>query len=174
MRTLNRVLTLLVVAVLTGGGAGVLLLSFSASNWRLLGYMLFASRLAGGCAGVAALCAGLLLLLSDGGLRRRDRFLSFSNDQGAVNISTEAISEYIGKLAPEFPSIVKMEPRVEPLFRRLDIVVDVRIKSGSQLHEICEVLQKRVRENMESGLGIRNVRKVVVRVRQISTEHKMT
>ncbi len=52
------------------------------------------------------------------------------------------------------------------------MVVDVRIKAGPQLHEICEVLQNRVRETMIKGLGIPEVRRVVVCVKEISSEHK--
>jgi uncharacterized alkaline shock family protein YloU len=104
--------------------------------------------------------------------RRSGRFLSFSNEQGAVNISTDAIAEYISKLAPEFPSIVKMTPVVIPHRRKIDIMVEVRIKAGPQLHEICEVLQKKIRESMEKGLGIFDVEKVIVSVDKISVEHK--
>ena len=60
-------------------------------------------------------------------------------------------------------------------FRRrelIDIVVDLRVKAGPQLHEVCEVLQRRVRETMSSGLGIADVRRVEVSVKEISSEHK--
>jgi len=109
------------------------------------------------------------------GLQRREheRFLSFDNGEGRVNISTQAISDYVSKLSSEFPSVVRMTPRVAAHSRRgLDMVVDVRIKAGPQLHEICEVLQNRVRETMIKGLGIPEVRRVVVCVKEISSEHK--
>ncbi len=123
-------------------------------------------------AGIGSFALASLLFLTGLDSRRRARFLSFSNEQGAVNISTDAISDYVGKLAPEFPSIVKMTPIVVPHRRRIDIVVDVRIKAGPQLHEICEVLQHRVRESMEKGLGITDVRRVIVSVKQISSEYR--
>lgn len=172
MKSLNRLLTLFVYALLLATGLGVLLLVVIPGQWEAACRMMSASRLSGAGIGLLLFCIGLLLVMSEVPSRRRNKFLSFSNDEGAVNISTEAISEYLCKLLPEFPSIVKMAPVVEPRRRKIDIVVDIRIKAGNQLHEICEVLQKRVRESMENGLGIRDVRNVIVRVTQISSEHK--
>jgi len=172
MRNVNRFLTLLMCALLIGGGLGLLVLVLRPADWQAACGGLAASRVGGMVAGLLLVALGVLLIVTEAPRRRRDRFLSFRNEGGAVNISTEAIAEYIAKLAPAFPSIVRMSPVVEPHRRKVDIVVDVRIKAGPQLHEICEVLQKRVRESMEGGLGIHDVRHVVVRVKEISTEHK--
>lgn len=174
MKMLHRFVYIVVLALLTAGGIGLVTLAASREYWAMLEMWLPGSRLVGGCVGVVLFGLASLLLLTGLNPKRRDKFLSFSNDQGAVNISTAAISEYISKLAPEFPSVVRMRPSVVPRHRRIDIVVDVRIKAGPQLHEICEVLQRRVRESMEKGLGISSVRKVVVRVKQISSEHKFS
>ncbi len=173
MRALNRFLTLLACALLIGGGLVLAVLALRPLDWRTACVMLSATRWeAGFLPGLLLLLLGVLLMASEGPGRRRNRFLSFRNDGGAVNISTDAISEYLAKLSPEFPSIVKLSCEVAPRWRRIDIVADVRIKAGPQLHEICEVLQKRVRESMETGLGIHDVRQVVVRVKEISMEHK--
>ncbi len=174
MKVLHRIVFLFVLALLAAAGIGLIGLAVSARNWEMLGVLLSGSRLTGACVGVFLFGLSSLLCLTGLEPRRRDKFLSFSNEQGAVNISTDAIAEYIGKLAPEFPSIVKLEPVVVPHRRRIDIVVNVRIKAGPQLHEICEVLQRRVRESMARGLGISDVRRVIVSVKQISTEHKTT
>lgn len=172
MRSANRVLLLLVCAILIGGGLALAVLVLRPTDWQTACAILAGSR--AGClmAGLLLVALGALLIFTEAPRRRRDRFLSFRNEGGAVNISTEAIADYIGKLASAFPSIIRMTPVVEPCRRKVDIVIDVRIKAGPQLHEICEVLQKRVRESMESGLGIQEVRHVVVRVKEISTEHK--
>jgi hypothetical protein len=173
MSRINRLLSLLVCALLISGGLALAVLSFLPRDWSTACTMLAASRWTMGLLpGILLMGLGALLMISEAPRHRRDRFLSFRNDGGAVNISTVAISEYLGKLAPEFPSVVKMFSEVEPHWRRIDIVVDVRIKAGPQLHEICEVLQKRVRESVETGLGIHDVRHVIVRVKEISIEHK--
>ncbi len=172
MKNVNRLLLLLVCALLIGGGLALAVLVLRPADWQTACSVLAAARVGTLVAGVLLAALGLLLILTEAPRRRRDRFLSFRNEGGAVNISTEAIAEYIAKLAPAFPSIVRMTPVVEPRRRQVDIVIDVRIKAGPQLHEICEVLQKRVRESMEGGLGIHDVRHVVIRVDEISSEHK--
>jgi uncharacterized alkaline shock family protein YloU len=98
--------------------------------------------------------------------------LSLDTESGRTSISTDAICNYVGKLAGEFPSIVRMSPRVIPRRGTIDILVNVRIKAGPQIHEVCEVLQKRVRDCLASGLGISDVRRVEVSVKEISSEHK--
>ena len=172
MRILNRMVFLFLFALLTAVALALVAASFTSANWALLQSVLPSSQLTGGCVGAFLLALAVLLLLTGLKPKRSGRFLSFSNEHGAVNISTDAIAEYIGKLAPEFPSIVKLSPVVVPHRRCIDIVVDVRIKAGPQLHEICEVLQRRVSESMEKGLGISDVRRVIVSVKQISSEHK--
>ncbi len=172
MKHLNRFLMLLVYAMLIGGGLALALLVLRPTDWLTACTVLAGSRVGCLVAGLLLVALGVLLILTEAPRRRHDRFLSFRNEGGAVNISTEAIADYIGKLTSAFPSIIRMTPVVEPCRRKVDIVIDVCIKAGPQLHEICEVLQKRVRESMESGLGIHDVRHVVVRVKEISTEHK--
>src|SRR5262245_47962471 len=65
---------------------------------------------------IAEVAGGLLLLaflyLITGMGRRKQRLLSFDNDAGTVSISTDAICDYISKLAPEFPTIVRLVPDV--------------------------------------------------------------
>jgi uncharacterized alkaline shock family protein YloU len=172
MKKVNRFLLLLVCAVVIGTGLALVVLVLRPADWQTVCTVMAASRVGGLVAGLLLVALGGLLIFSEAPRRRRDRFLSFRNEGGAVNISTEAIAEYIAKLASAFPSIVRMTPTVEPHRRKVDIVIDVRIKAGPQLHEICEVLQKRVRESMEGGLGIHDVRHVVIRVKEISSEHK--
>lgn len=172
MRALHRFFSLLVYACVLFAGMGLFVLSLYGWAWRGIFARIATMRWMGMPVGAALFVFGVIWMLGEERFTRRNRFLSFRNEGGAVNISTEAISEYLDKLAPSFPSIVKMHATVEPVRRKIDIIVSIRIKAGPQLHEICEVLQKRIRESMESGLGIKDVRHVIVRVKEISGEHR--
>lgn len=172
MKKLHRLLTLFVYASAVTLGAGLLVLSLHDWAWRSVLSDLASMRMFGILGGMVLFVFSILWMLCEGWSTGRNRFLAFRNEGGAVNISTTAISDYLAKLAPSFPSIVKMHAEVQPVRRKIDILVDIRIKAGPQLHEICEVLQKKVRESMETGLGIKDVRHVVVRVKEISPEHK--
>jgi len=172
MKFLHRIMFTSVFILLTAVSFSLIGFAARRELWDALDNVLPGSRTIGIIIGAAIFLIASIFFIS--GLRPREsgRFLSFSNDNGAVNISTDAIAEYIGKLSAEFPSIVKMVTHVIPRMRKVDIEVSIRIKSGPQLHEICEVLQKRIRESMEKGLGINEVGRVIVSVNKISIEHK--
>ncbi len=169
MRVLRRVVRLLVLVVLLAAGLGVLTVALSPQRWsevQALGREVWVS------VGGGLLLAGVVFALSEFRTRKRERYLAFDNEGGTVSISTEAIADYIAKLAPEFPSIVRMRPNVRPRRGGVDLLVDLRVKAGSQVHEMCGLLQQRVRERVVEGLGITEVRRVEVNVRDIVSEHK--
>ncbi len=172
MRKLHRILTLFMYAFVLALGASILVLSLYGWAWRGVFLHIAEMRWVGVPIGMLVVLFGVVWMMGEVYTKRRNRFLAFRNEGGAVNISPPAISEYLEKLAPSFPSIVQMRVGIEPVRRKIDIIVSIRIKAGPQLHEICEVLQKRVRESMETGLGIKDVRHVVVRVKEISGEHR--
>ena len=174
MRSLHRLMSLCMYAFVLFGGAMLFSLSLADWAWRGIFMRVAMMRWVGMPVGAAIFVFGIIWMLGENRFSHRNRFLSFRNEGGAVNISTAAISEYLEKLAASFPSIVQLRVSVEPVRRKVDLVVSIRIKAGPQLHEICEVLQKRMRESMESGLGIQDVRHVIVRVKEISGEHRGT
>lgn len=122
--------------------------------------------------GLATISLAFLFVLTGIPPRHADRSLTFDNDQGAVSISTTAIADYISALAEEFPAVTRMIPRVVPLRRSVDIVVDVRVKTGAPVHEICQLLQRRIRETMTEGLGIKEVHHIQINVPDIVTVHR--
>lgn len=172
MSILHRLVRLLVLVVVLFAAMAMCVTGWRPEQWGGVIQLLAEVQPHAGYAGAALFFLGLLFILT--GLRRRsrDRFLSFDTDGGTVSISTAAIAEYISKLAGEFPSIIRMKPRVVPGRNNVDIVVDVRVKSGPQIHELCEALQQRVRETMTTGLGVSQVRRVEISVSEINCEHR--
>ena len=173
IRFLNRVINILVVVILICSGLAMLAVIFF-PEWQeyILSLMYPQTKMIFIATAVVLICAGLLIMLTGRKKRKKERILSFKNDDGVIRISSAAISDYISKLATEFPSVVKMQPDVEPRGNMVDIIITLRVKAGPQIHEICEVMQRRVRETMVNGLGISDVRNVIVHVNEISPEHK--
>ncbi len=99
--------------------------------------------------------------------RRKSDYLVFDREGGRVTIATKVIEDYIAKLMVEFPAVTKMTPKVTASRDSVDVIVDVRIKAGPQIREICEILQQRVRDSMFAGLGITQTRYVEVNVHKI-------
>ena len=115
---------------------------------------------------------GIVFALSGLSRRRPGHFLSYERNGGAVSISTDAIGEYVGKLATEFPSVIRMRPRVVPGRKSIDVIVDTKVKAGPQIHEVCELLQQRVRETLTEGLGISELGRIEISVSEIVSEHR--
>jgi len=173
MKLLHRVLNLFIFMLLLALGVSLLGAALSPKWWNVVvGVVEQAGRFRVGILAVGFICLAVLFALAGIKRKRKERILSFRNAEGRISINTQAIADYICKLSSEFPTIIAMKPRVEPRRKMIDIVVDLRVKAGPQLHEICEVLQRRVRETMANGLGISEVRRVEVNVREISSEHK--
>jgi uncharacterized alkaline shock family protein YloU len=172
MRLLHKTVRILVLAGVLSVGLGLLGAAASKSVWQQVEDMVGDARAGAAWAGLAVVCLGMLYALT--GLRRRspEKFLSFDNEGGAVSMSTAAIADYIAKLATEFPSVVKLRPRVLPRSKGVDIVVDLRVRAGPQIHEVCELVQQRVREAVTNGLGISEIRRITVSVRDIVSEHR--
>jgi len=172
MKLLRKIIGTIILLAATALSVAVLFAAVSSARWTELSSMVARGRFTAVFGAIAVLC---LVFIMTATLRRRDRksrILSFHNDDGTVSISTTAIEDYICKLGSEFPSVVRMVPSVLPRRGCVDILVHVRIKAGPQIHEICEVLQRRVRETLTTGLGISEVRRVEVSVTEISPEHK--
>ena len=59
-----------------------------------------------------------------------------------------------------------------PCRKGVDLLVELRVRAGPQIHEVCELVQQRVREAVTNGLGISEIRRVTVTVREIVSEHR--
>lgn len=160
---------LLVTLMLVIGLAGMA--NFFAPVWEVTSNTIEMGRLVLVLSGAAIWGLALFYVITGRKRKRDPRYLSFDNEGGSVSISTDAISDYITKLTPEFPSIVSMKPKVVPARNQLDVVIKLKVKAGSQISEVCELLQQRVRESMAGGLGIEDVRQVRVSVDEIALEH---
>ena len=117
--------------------------------------------------GVVLLLIVALYLLTFGRSGALKNYVSFESDSGSVSISTNAVRDFVRKIADEFGAVVSMDPKVHPGKNTVSIDLHVRIKAGSKLPELSQMLQGRVRESIRDGLGIPDVRTVRVKVQEI-------
>ncbi len=103
----------------------------------------------------------------------RERFLTFDTEQGPVSISTLAIADFVARLAMEFPSVVRIDPRVIPRHKMIDVLLNVRVKSGTQVNEMCQLLQQRVRQSLIDEMGIPDVNDIIVNIDGLAGEHRV-
>lgn len=173
MDIIRRCVNVVVFAALLAASSGILAVPlYLDRQGELLGRGLPGDRDIWIGVGSSVLALALLFAVTHTTRRKREQYLVYQKDGGPVSISTEAIAEYLGKLVSEFPSIIRLRPRVIPYRHEVDVVAELKVKAGPQIHEVCEMLQRRIRETLASGLGINEIRQVEVSVREIYSEHK--
>lgn len=173
MEIIRRLVNMLVFAFLLITGVIVLSLPlYIDRDGQMIGTTLPGNHHGWIGTGTSIIAFALVFALTHSRRRRPDQFLEYDRDGGPVRISTEAISDYIAKLTDEFPSVVKMRTKVLPYHNEIDVQVELKIRGGPQIHEICELVQKRIRETLQEGLGIKEVRNVEISVREIYPESK--
>lgn len=116
--------------------------SFLASSWR------------GIAAGAAALVFLALFALSGYLARsRRRQVITFENDDGRVTVDTEAVRSYLLGLKDEFAATNWIKPGVTVVQGALRITLDLSVKPGTQIPELCRLIQNRVKEIIQEHLG---------------------
>ena len=172
MRFLHKLFQYAIIAIFVGGG--ILVASFGFPFWwkRDVPITLDLSYLRVFCSGVALVCFGLLYAITGAKRKPKDKPISFENEGGKVTMMSSAISDFLAKLSTEFPSVARMKATPTKAKGVINVLADVKVKSGPQIHEVCELLQQRIRESMTSGLGIKDVGSIEVKVGGIVSEHK--
>lgn len=167
MSILHRCIRLFALALLLSVGIALLTLSLSPRNWQVLTDWVTDGRIDAIWVGLATLAFALLFGLTGIRLKPAARFLRLEGENGPVNISTQAIADYVLKTGSEFPMIVKMKPVITAGRRSIDVLIELRVKAGPKIQETCERLQQRIRESIRNELGITQIRRVEVSIREI-------
>lgn len=170
LRIIHRIAGFLLLLFVTVQGVALAAQARSGAEWEQMMSVLSGNRALGGGAGIALVCLGLIYVLSAIPRKKKQQYLAFDGEGGTVSISTAAISEYVARVGGEFPSIVKLKPEVIPVRNSIDVHLYIQVKDGPDIHEVCEMLQKRVRDVLAGSLGITGVRKVEVSVKEIIPE----
>lgn len=125
-------------------------------------------KVAGGVGVLAYLFAFLL-----SGLRwKRGTFITFENANGTVSVSTAAVQEYLNTLKGEFAAVVWLKSHLRAVRGALEVGLVLGVKDGTQIPELCKLMQVRVRELLEEHLGTCDLSGVSVEVNEIRSRKK--
>ncbi len=170
-RVIHILVGLILLALLLGQGAGLIYMAYDQEAWTRCLDLLRVERGWGALAGIVLLALVAVYLLT--GVRRRpvgDQYLSFSSDGATVSILLRAVNEFISRIGDEFAAIVSMKPTVRPRGGSIHIDLDLRVKAGTQLPELCQLLEERVRESVRVNLGLSDIKRIRVNVKDIVGE----
>jgi uncharacterized alkaline shock family protein YloU len=116
---------------------------------------------------VGMLLMVLLFALTAIQMPERVQYLAYDTEGGAVSISLKAVEDFVAKLADEFAAVVSLQPHLKAAGGGVDVQMDVKIKAGAQIPELCKMLQDRTRACIRDKVGLSEVREVRVRVQEI-------
>lgn len=161
------VLTLAVLAL------GVFFLADVLDFQNKVGHFILTDPIGKFVAGGALLLLVLLFWMTSIGSGSREQFLSFDTEGGSVNIRVKAVNEFLKRLADEFADILDLRADIAASRDgRIEVQLDIDVKSGTKIQQLSQVLQQRVRESMREGLGIAEVTSVRVNVNEIIQAEK--
>jgi len=123
-------------------------------------------------AGVGVVFYLFLYLLTGIAWRRRRSFITFENESGTVSVSTDAIRDYLNALKDEFAAVVWLKSQLRASRGALAVGLVLGVKDGTQIPELCKLIQTRVRELLEEHLGTCDLSGVSVEVNEIQTRKK--
>ncbi len=167
MKFLHYLFGFVLFVLLIALAGGVIYAALVPAVWQFVVSRVEASRLYA-VAGAAAILVIVLLYLATGCRRKRpEQFISFENEGGAVSISIKAIRDFLSRLADEFAAVISLDPIIRAPSGTIEVELDVTVKSGTQIPELCRLLQDRVKESIRDNLGLPEVKSVKISVREI-------
>ena len=122
-------------------------------------------------AGVGVVTYLFAYLLS--GLRwKKGSFITFENANGTVSVNTSAVQNYLDGLKGEFAAVVWLKSHLRVVRGALEVGLVLGVKDGTQIPELCKLIQARVRELLEEHLGTCDLAGVSVEVNEIRSRNK--
>lgn len=97
----------------------------------------------------------------------RGDFITFENANGTVSVSTGALQDYLNGLKNEFAAVAWIKSRLRAVRGALEVDLALGVRDGTQIPELCKLMQTRVREVLEEHLGTCDLRGVSVEVNEI-------
>lgn len=168
MKAFHVLLGLLLFVALMGLGLFVLSSAFQgAEAWALLLDELKARQVEVVFVSMGLTLLVLLFALTGLKLPEKQRYLAYDIEGGNVSVSLKAVQDFLARLAGEFAAVQVLEPSVRARPGGVDVQLDVKVKAGAQIPELCRMLQERSRVVLREKVGLSEVGEVRVRVQEI-------
>lgn len=123
-------------------------------------------------AGVGVILYLFIYLLTGLRWRRRRSFITFENESGTVSVGTDAVRAYLDTLKDEFAAVLWLKSQLRVAHGALAVGLVLGVKDGTQIPELCKLMQGRVKEILEEHLGTCDLSGVSVEVNEIRARSK--
>jgi uncharacterized alkaline shock family protein YloU len=109
----------------------------------------------------------LLYVLTGLNVPGKVQYLAYDNEGGAVSISLKAVEGFLARLSSDFAAVAALQPKLRLIVNQVDVQLDIKVKAGAQIPELCKMLQEAARTTLREKVGITDIREVRVRVGEI-------
>lgn len=167
MKVLHVLFGLAILVLVITGTAFLVKAALSEPFWEQALDQISASRFLAIHVAAGSLLVVLLYVLTGIPRAVKEQFISFENEGGMVCISMKAVRDFLIRLGDEFAAVLHLEPLLDGSSGKIDVVLNLRVRSGTQIPEVCRMLQDRVRESLRDNLGLADVGGVRVNVKEI-------
>lgn len=168
MKFAHKLMAVLLVLLVVACAAAGVYASLSPDVWNRVMTRVAAERIHVLWASIGTLVFVILFWMTAGRPKKDgDEYLTFDTDAGSISISIKAIHDFLKKLTDEFAAVLSLEPALRSSGGGLDVLLDIRVRSGVEIPELCRMLQDRVKESLSVNLGVSEVKAVRITVREI-------
>lgn len=173
MKVLHFILGLVFYSLVAGFG---LLLLFASRHMdaarQVASFWVEAPGLVWLLSGMALLALMFAFLLS--GLRwgQKKQLIMFENADGRIGVGTDAVKVYLDGLKDEFAAIQSLQSHVAVVRGALAVSLKLSVRAGTQIPELCRLLQLRVKEVIAEHLGACDLMGIGVEVTEIRPGRK--
>lgn len=171
MKWFHRILGVLLGVLLVAVLFRVLLPAFQGGDdWRAFLEAIGLARLE-----TITLCLGLVIglflyMLTGLPSNPRGRYLTYETANGNISVSIKALQEFIAHIKGDFSSVLNLSPKVTAYDENLSVVLEVKVRAGTQIPEIGRLLQDRTRKLIQEKIGISDVRDIEVKIVEIAKD----
>ncbi len=169
MKAFHLTLGVILVIILAGGAGfflyGALQETTAWTAW--VDMYVKAHHLHAAMACAIVICLLMLYVLTGLNIPGKTQYLAYDNEGGAVSISLKAVEGFLSRLSNDFAAVVSLAPKLRLIVNQVDVQLDIRVKAGAQIPELCKMLQDAVRTTLRDKVGISDIREVRVRVQEI-------
>ena len=166
-RLIGGVLQLLLIAQATA----LLHIAYRPAAWSSFFELSFTGRIWSLLAGMSLVALVTLYLVT--AIQQRTSkadSLTFKQNGVSVSIRTKAAIDFISRIGDEFAAITILTPSIYPKRGGVAIDLIVQLKAGTQIPELCQLLEERVRESAEKNLGLSDIKQIRIEVKDLVGE----
>jgi hypothetical protein len=171
MKVLHLIAGIVLLLAILAGSLFILSTAFKdTATWPAWMASLAQVRLVLILVAVSMLFLGVIYVLTGFEAPERVQYLAYDIEGGAVSISLRAIQDLIARLGDEFAAVVSLQPVIRAVNGAVDVQLDVKVKAGAKIPELCKMLQERTRESILQNVGVSDVKEIRVRIQEIVME----